>query len=97
MKIIWTRQATRQVKMVCDYLDQFSEPAAGQFISRLEKVLDTIEKMPTMGLQSSKNKAIRSLKIKPNWRLYYFWDEPVNTTLIVFLFDQRQDPSKNKY
>jgi plasmid stabilization system protein ParE len=97
MQIIWSQEVQQQVDAILDYLRQFSTRSADNFLLELKRASDALDKMPTMGMPSAKNSDVRSLKIKPYWRLYFYYDEGISVVVILSIFDQRQEPDKNRY
>lgn len=97
MKLVWRKQARINLERAADFLAEYSEQAESSFRKRVETAVEQILKYPDSGKVSNKVPDVLSIKIKPHWRLYWEYDVAENTIYFLEFFDQRQDPSKNRF
>lgn len=70
MKVIWTEFALNDLKSIHEYISKDSKPYADQFIEKLIKRVDQLEKFPNSGRITPEfdSKIIREL-IEGNYRI----------------------------
>lgn len=95
-KVKWNPLATEGLNQIATYLEtEVSYERATRFVNSVYEKIDVLKKYPDMGRPAPNTKTIRFVKIDKNLRMYH---RKNGTTLyIVWFFDTRQDPNKNRY
>ncbi len=95
-KVKWNHLATRSLSQIAEYLEEeFSYETAIRFVSRVYEKIEVVKQHPEMGRLAPKTKTVRFIVFDKHKRMYY---RKNGTTLhIVWFFDTRQDPAKNRY
>jgi plasmid stabilization system protein ParE len=95
-KISWNKLATLSLSQIAEYLEsEASYEIAIRFVNLVYDKIDVLKKYPEMGRRAPKTKTVRFIKIDKNRRMYYRKNGA--TLHIVWFFDTRQDPNKNRY
>ncbi len=72
MRVIWTQRALKSYFIVADYLqEKWGERVVNDFTTKIQKVIEQIEKMPNMFEVSKKYKNIRKGFVTEHNTLYY--------------------------
>jgi len=98
MKIVWMRNAKRQLDEIYDFLEQQSPAAAVKFyngfIDEVAKLADFPEMAPIETLLDNRQERFRSLVVgRTHKAIYFIDDEAVN---VVAVWDCRQNPETLK-
>jgi plasmid stabilization system protein ParE len=95
-RIAWVTVAREQYRKLVVYLfERYSEEAIQRFDARLEKKLDLLKKQPEAG-RPSQIEGVRFVTLSGGrYRLYY--RHQGNTIYLLYLWDNKQNPSKNPY
>lgn len=94
--VVWTKRAASQLEELIVYLEQnASQKAVSSFIQKLSEKLDLLGRYPDIGRKSSKKPGIQMYKLDKTRNLYYRIQK--DNLIIIFLFDTRQNPSRNPY
>ena len=94
--VIWNKTASRQLDELLTYLhEEVSERAASRFLEKLYDRLDMLTRYPEAGRKSQKRKTVRFYRIDKHRQLYYRIHG--RNLFVVFIFDTRQHPDKNRY
>jgi len=95
-KIVYKKRFQTKLFKLLDYLKQdWGENVANNFISRLQKRLQTLSKQPYIGVPSAVIKPVRSILITKHNRLFYRIKN--DTIEVLNMYDTRRDPKKNPY
>jgi len=95
-KIIWSDQALEDVEYTVNYLyEEWSQTAVTNFYKKLERTLKIISTMPNSGKAYPDEPLIRSLGVSKLITLYYEINK--NSIEILSLFDNRQNPERDKF
>ncbi len=94
----WRSKALLQLYEAASYIEQElgSPQAAQNLVRQAYKIIDKICEQPMRGMQSEKRKTIRSILIDDGHRRLYYTIRG-KKVIGVFIFDTRQNPSKNPY
>ena len=95
-KIVITKRFRNKVASVGKYLEkEWSSKVAKEFFNDLERRINNLEKLPTSGSITAKDKNVRRFSFSKHNRIYYrIRDKKVR---LLDLIDTRKDPQKNKY
>ena len=94
-KILLSKRASKRLEKLLEYLEQeWSIKVKRDFIKKLDKSLEQIQKFPESGQQTSFVKGLHILIITKQTSLFYRFDS--KTITIVTLFDNRMNPDKLK-
>jgi len=94
MKVVWMKNAKRQLDEIYDFLAEQSPTAAARFYSRLieevEKLADFPGMAPLETLLDNRPEGFRSLVVERTHKVIYFIDN--KTVNVVAIWDCRQNP-----
>ena len=92
----WLNQALSELYKVAAYIQQeFGREPALQFVAKAFAKSSTLSRYPEMGRKSKRFKTVRFVLVGKYHRMYYRVDG--STLYVIYLFDTRQDPSKDRY
>lgn len=93
--VVWKRKANLQILEIESHLlTHFSEQEVIKFLKLLYKKLDRLQRFPEMG-QRTRFKTIRRLRVNSFTSLFY---KIQNDYIVIhFVWNSRQNPSKNPY
>ncbi|GAA4446596.1 hypothetical protein GCM10023189_01890 [Nibrella saemangeumensis] len=95
-KIIWTREATRELQALVTYLrSNWSKAVAEEFIGTLDDKLKLLQEIPDTGVASYEYDTVRRLLIARNRVLYY--QTAGDAIYILNVFDLLSDQEENPY
>ncbi len=95
-QVVWNKRAAKIFNEIVDYLlENVSEASAENFINNTFELIDKLRKYPEIGRKSKIKETVRQYKIDKFKRLYYRIHG--NKLIIVYIFDQRQNPDSNPY
>ena len=96
MKIVWMKNAKRQLDEIHDFLAGQSPTAAVKFynglIDEVERLADFPEMAPVEALLISRPERFRSLVVMKTYKVIYFIDN--RAVNVVTVWDCRQNPTK---
>jgi plasmid stabilization system protein ParE len=96
LQIIWTENALEDFNNIVDYLlKNWPLTVAENFIYTVQKRITNLSSNPSTGIVSRKFAGVRSIVLTKHNKLYYLFTEEKLT--ILNIFDNRQDPVKNKF
>ena len=91
MQVYVTPRAERNFDSIVDYIKQkWGEKTAKEFVQKVDEIFKLLKNYPLMG-KVEKND-IRGFQLSPQTRILYRIRD--NKTIILALFDVRQDPKK---
>ena len=96
-KIIkWNKVALEQLKEISIYLElNYSQKTAIKFEKKILDKLNVLIRYPEIGRASKKHKLVRFVLVDKNIRMYY--SIRGQSLRVVYFFDTRQNPKRNKY
>lgn len=95
-KVVWNKRALQKFDEIITYLEaDVSEKAAIGFILKVDDLIHKLCKYPEIGRKTKKYKTVRQYKIDNFKRLYYRFSG--KKLIIVYFFDDRQNPEINPY
>ncbi len=95
-KVIWNRRAIHQLDEIIKYLEiNASETAIRNLLIEIDQLIEKLNNYPEIGRKSKKFKTIRQYKLDIHRRIYY--RKHGAKLLIVYIFDDRQNPKSNLY
>lgn len=95
-KIVWNKKALQSFNEIIAYLEEnISEKAADKFVKQLYDLIEKVNRYPEIGRRTKNRKTTRQYKIDKHRKLYY--RKYGNKLLIVYIFDDRRNPSSNPY
>jgi len=74
---------------------EWGQKAAIEFLSRIDKRVETFKEQPFIGKPSQRKPEVRTILITKHNRLYYKFRS--DTVIILNMFDTRRNPKKNPY
>jgi plasmid stabilization system protein ParE len=94
-KIILSKQASYRLKKLLEYLElEWSHKAKNDFIKKLDKSLNRIQKFPNSCPKTDAIKGLHMLVVTKQTSLFYRFDS--KTIMVVTIFDNRMNPEKLK-
>jgi len=94
-KIILSKRAAKRLEKLLDYLElEWSIKVKNDFIKKLDKSLNQIQKFPESCQQTTFVKGLHKLIVTKQTSLFYRFDS--KTITIVTLFDNRMNPDRLK-
>jgi len=95
-QVVWNKKAVIKFEEIVKYLEkEVSEKAAIKFVVKLDDLIEKLFKHPEIGRKTKKWKTVRQYQIDKYKRMYYRIHG--RKLIIVFLFDERQNPKSNPY
>ena len=95
-QVVWNKRAVIKFDEIVEYLEEeVSQKAAIKFVQRLDDLIEKLNKHPEIGRRTRNKKTVRQYRIDKNRKLYY--RKYGKKLLIVFIFDERQNPNSNPY
>ena len=95
-EVEWTDPVLKDLKSIVCYIEtDWSHVMGDKFVDEVLARLKVLTKQPFMGMVSTKNTSIRSIKISKYNRLYYRIEG--ERLVLLNIFDLRQHPVKNIY
>ena len=95
-KIIYKKRFSNKLIKLLRYLElEWSEQTAIEFLSKMDKRIETLKKQPFIGKPSSSKPDVRAILISKQNRLYYKFSK--DSIIILNMYDTRQNPRKNMY
>lgn len=95
-EIVIAKRFRNQTFRIFQYLQKrFSPKTAELFLEKIEERIELIAKHPTIGKQSVRKKAVRSIILTPHNIIFYRVKK--GRIEILCLFDSRRDPMKKPY
>ena len=95
-QVVWNKRAVDKFNEIIEYLEEeVSENAAMKFVQRIDELIEKLNKHPEIGRRTKNKKTVRQYRIDKDKKLYY--RKYGKKLLIVFIFDERQNPSSNPY
>ena len=95
-KIEWRKKALRFVEGKAIYLEtEFSEQAAINFVSRIEKTIEKVAKNPKSYRKVSLSKSVYFTNVDKQNQMFYRVEG--DRLIISAFFDTRQDPKKRPF
>lgn len=94
-KVVISKTAEKKLNKLFDYLiENWSLKVKSEFVNKLDRIIDIIQKQPESFPESSKEKGLRKCVITRQTTIYYRFDE--KQIKLVTVFDTRQNPKKLK-
>ena len=94
-KIILSKRASNRLDKLLEYLEQeWSLKVKNDFIKKLDKSLNQIQKFPESCPDTNFVKGLHMLVVNKQTSLFYRFDS--KTIRVVTIFDNRMDPNKLK-
>ena len=94
-KIVLSKRASNRLDKLLEYLErEWSLKVKDDFIKKLDKSLNQIQKFPDSCPKSDFVKGLHILVVTKQTSLYYRFDS--KTIKVVTIFDNRMDPDKLK-
>ena len=93
-KITWNKKGLKSLAKLLAFIKESAPGYEHRFVSLIYERIALISKYPEYGRLSKNKKTIRELRIDKNSKMYY--RNHGNTIFIVYFFDMRQHPDKNK-
>lgn len=94
-KVILSKRASNQLEKLLEYLEsEWSITVKKNFIIKLNKAINQIQKFPESSQRSEIEKGLHRLTVTEQTTLYYRFDS--KTIQIITFFDNRMDPKKLK-
>jgi|AntRauTorckE5430_2_1112549.scaffolds.fasta_scaffold14399_2 plasmid stabilization system protein ParE len=95
-EVTWNKKALESLDEIVESLEeQYSLSTAEKFLTRVFESIEKLSRYPEIGRRTKRHKTVRQYKVDKNRKLYY--RKYGKKLLIVFLFDERRNPSANPY
>jgi len=95
-QIVWNKRAVVNFNEIVDYLEtKVSERSAMDFVIRLDDLIEKLNAHPEIGRKTRNYNTVRQYRIDKYKKLYY--RKHGKKLIIVFIFDERQNPESNPY
>lgn len=95
-QVIYKKKFNNKLVKLLKYLEKnWGQKVSSDFLTKLERRIDTMRHAPLIGKASSKNPAIRAILITKHNRLYYKFSN--NRIIIINMYDTRANPKNNPY
>ncbi len=95
-QVVWNKKAIIKFEEIVEYLvEEVSETAAIKFVKKVDDLIEKLNKYPEIGRRTKNKKTVRQYKIDKYKNIYY--RKYGRKLLIVFFFDERQNPKLNPY
>ncbi len=95
-EVVWNKKAAETFHEITEFIEEnYSEESAGNFVRKVNELIEKLRKYPEIGRRSKTKKTVRQYKIDKYRKMYY--RKYGAKLLIVYIFDQRQDPDSNPY
>ena len=95
-QIVWNKRAVVHFNEIVDYLEtEVSERSAMDFVIRLDDLIEKLNEYPEIGRKTRNYNTVRQYRIDKYKKLYY--RKHGKKLIIVFIFDERQNPESNPY
>lgn len=95
-QVVWNKRAAIKFNEIVEYLEsEVSEKSAIKFVKKIDDLIEKLNKHPEIGNRTKRKKTVRQYKIDKYNKLYY--RKYGKKLLIVYIFDQRQNPDSNPY
>ncbi len=94
-KIVLSKRASNRLDKLLEFLEQeWSLKVKEDFIEKLDKSLNQIQKLPESCPKSDHIKGLHMLVVTKQTSIFYSFDS--KTIKVVTIFDNRMDPNKLK-
>jgi len=95
-KIVWTKEANVNLDQIISYLEkEWTVKEIKNFFVKLEKAITLLTARPLLFRATNKSKQIHRCVLTRQVSIYY---KIVNETIVILsIFDNRQNPSKQKH
>ncbi len=94
--VIFDLEVVLQIQETAEYIEEaFGKNVADKFVNGIFEKARSLSHFPEKGMRSKRFPEVRSIKVSKYNRLYYKVE--ANEVLVLYLFDQRQDPQKDPY
>ncbi len=95
-QVVWNKRAIVKFEEIVEYLEnEVSEAAAIKFVIKLDDLIEKLNKYPEIGRRTKNKKTVRQYRIDKFKKIYY--KKSGRKLVIVFIFDERQNPKSNPY
>ena len=95
-KVIYKKRFSNKLTKLLQYLQsEWGQNTAPEFLTKLDKRIETLKKQPFIGKPSERKPEVRTILITKHNRLYYKFSN--NTIIILNMYDTRTNPRKNPY
>jgi plasmid stabilization system protein ParE len=95
-EVVWNKKALESLDKIVKHIEEHgSDSAARKFIEELLQLIEKLRQYPEIGRKTKKFKTVRQYRVDKRRKLYY--RKYGRKLLIVFLFDEKRDPSANPY
>mgnify|MGYP002626071119 CR=1 FL=1 len=97
--VIWNEEASYQLEEHLNYAkEEFGASTVRKWLKQVEYFVDSVQKFPTSYTPVRELKDCRVLyrgcSVMQNFKLIYFYDEPIDTVFIEQIWDMRRDPTR---
>ena len=95
-KIVWTKEANGNLDQIISYLEkEWTNKEIKSFFVKLEKAIALLSARPLLFRATNKRKQIHRCLLTRQVSIYY---KIVNETIVILsIFDNRQNPSKQQH